>query len=99
MQPGYVSQKGGESVLIMNQTLWKNNLNFVKKYTHDLHKFHYNGNYSSREKRYQCSIRAPFPTSPTPVSLLSVLQVFGYPYSVFIPFPRVSASPPLPIQL
>ena len=46
----YVSHKGGKSVLIMKETLWKNNLSFVKKYTHDLHKFHYNHNYSCRKK-------------------------------------------------
>ena len=45
---------------------------------------------------YQCRIRTPFPTSPTPVSLLSVLQVFGYSYSVSIPFPRVSTFSPPP---
>jgi len=40
---------------------------------------------------YHCAIRAPIFPSPKPVSLRSVLQVFGYPYSVFIPFSRVSA--------
>ena len=49
-QPVYVSHNGGESVLIMKQTLWEKNLNFVKKYTHNLHKFHYNCNYSCGEK-------------------------------------------------
>jgi hypothetical protein len=48
MQPAYVSHKGGESVLIMKQSLWKNNFNFVKKYTHDVRKLRYN--YSCREK-------------------------------------------------
>jgi hypothetical protein len=31
IQPAYVSHKGGESMLIMKQTLWEKNLNFVKK--------------------------------------------------------------------
>jgi hypothetical protein len=44
------SHKGGKSVLIMKQALWKNNLSSVKKYTHDLCKFHYNRNYSCRKK-------------------------------------------------
>lgn len=31
MQPAYsVSHRGGKSVLTMKETLWKNNLNFVK---------------------------------------------------------------------
>ena len=31
MQPAYsASHRGGKSVLIMKQILWKNNLNFVK---------------------------------------------------------------------
>jgi hypothetical protein len=47
---GICLTKGRESVLIMKQTLLKNNLNYVKKYTHDLNKFHYNCNYSCREK-------------------------------------------------
>jgi hypothetical protein len=50
-RPAYsVSRKGGKSMLIIKKTLWKNNLNFVKKFTNDIWKFYYNRNCSFWEK-------------------------------------------------
>ena len=37
----------------------------------------------NQKERLRCSIRAPIFPSPTRVSLRSVLQIFGFPYSVF----------------
>jgi hypothetical protein len=47
-----VSRKGGKSVLIMKETLWENNLNFVKDVPmiHYIYKFHYNCYYNFWKK-------------------------------------------------
>jgi hypothetical protein len=48
--------------------------------------------------RYRCTIHAPIFPSPTPLSLRSILQVFGFPYSVFPCLCLFHDTPTIPVK-